>query len=605
MTRRITAFLLTFVLAASFLPAYASEIMGIVSFSSGVAGEPSPYPDITLPVGSKYTLPAGPETGPFGMTFRNWTVSGQGTHLPGDVITVEFRTYVSPNWDPPSSWGGTSGSTDTVQMGEIHFTKGVLNEQAYPTEKAPVGSTFTLPPAPAPGILPVPFLYWEIDGVRYDPGDTATVKSMTIVAAVWDIFPNGTTPPSSDTGTATLTFFSGWSPGVGKPSPGNMEEITLPVGSTCVLPEPTFRAPSGKYFIGWLIHEQFYSPGERIVLDRDYFATAAWESDNRDWSDLDSFTVHVRVDMGVGGTVSPSGEVTVPRGESLTITMTPDPGYYLAVLQINGRTTDPTHTLTLHSISTPYIVNAMFLPTKDGVSPPAPQPQYPAPVPVPDMPEIPPTAADPVIPSFPVIPEMPAEPEIFVPPAVSEPEPEPRLYEDVPNESWYAPDVAFVTEQGLMNGVGGGLFDPDDITSRAMLVTILWRMEGEPAAGSYADFSDVPGDTWYTDAVRWASSRGIVNGYGDGLFGPGDPLTREQMLTILHRYARQKQWTDNSRLPIARQYGYSDWAEDSVFWGDNCGILENWGVDITDQTAAVPRSEAAAALTRFCRNVRP
>ncbi|MBQ4043878.1 MAG: hypothetical protein IJD06_07780, partial [Clostridia bacterium] len=70
MTRRITAFFLAFVFSASFLPAYASEIMGIVSFSSGVAGEPSPYPDITLPVGSKYTLPAGPETGPFGMTFR-------------------------------------------------------------------------------------------------------------------------------------------------------------------------------------------------------------------------------------------------------------------------------------------------------------------------------------------------------------------------------------------------------------------------------------------------------------------------------------------------------------------------------------------------------
>jgi len=595
MTRRITAILLTALLAVcAVLPSFAHSTVTITYRSAVEGGEPL-HPPVTVNSGTFYQLPQAPAAAPEGLSFRNWLLNGTEQHVPGELIEVTAPLHITPNWYALPVIDST--------MGEIHFTKGVLNEQAYPTEKAPVGSTFTLPPAPAPGLLPVPFLYWEIDGVRYDPGDTATVKAMTFVTAVWDIFPNGMTPPGSDTGTASLSFFSGWSPGIGEPSPGNMEKITLPVGSTCVLPEPTFRTPPGKYFIGWLIHEQFYSPGERIVLDRDYFATAAWENDNRDWSGLDSFTVRVQVDMGVGGTVSPSGEVTVPRGESLTITITPDPGYYLAALQINGRTSDPTHTLTLHSISTPYIVNAMFLPAKDGVSPPAPEPQYPAPAPVPDVPEIPATAEDPVIPPFPVIPEIPAEPEIFVPPAV--PEPEPRLYEDVPNESWYAPDVAFVTEQGLMNGVGGGLFDPDDITSRAMLVTILWRMEGEPAAGPYADFSDVPGDTWYTDAVRWASACGIVNGYGDGLFGPGDPLTREQMLAILHRYARQKQWTDNSHLPIARQYGYSDWAEDSVFWGDNCGILENWGVEVTDQTAAVPRSEAAAALSRFCQNVRP
>ena len=156
-----------------------------------------------------------------------------------------------------------------------------------------------------------------------------------------------------------------------------------------------------------------------------------------------------------------------------------------------------------------------------------------------------------------------------------------------------------------MNGVGDGLFAPDEITSRAMLVTILWRMEGQPAADTETNFDDVADGTWYTDAVRWAASRGIVNGYGDGCFGPADPLTREQMLAILYRYASDKSWTETGLIPIAREYVYSDWAEEGVFWGENHSILEDLGTDVTDQTAEVPRAEAAAYLRRFCENVKP
>jgi len=205
------------------------------------------------------------------------------------------------------------------------------------------------------------------------------------------------------------------------------------------------------------------------------------------------------------------------------------------------------------------------------------------------------------IPTPPVTPDPPYSiPDPITPPA-AEPEP---IYADVPTDVWFAADAAFVTERGLMNGVGGGLFAPDQITNRAMLVTILWRQEGEVRAPA-APFTDVPAGTWYTDAVSWAAGSGIVNGYGGGLFGPEDPLTREQFIAILHRYAQGKGLAAEMRVPMLRAYTYSPWAEDSVIWGENCGLLDGLGVDVADLSAPVSRAEAAAYLHRFCKNILP
>ena len=93
-----------------------------------------------------------------------------------------------------------------------------------------------------------------------------------------------------------------------------------------------------------------------------------------------------------------------------------------------------------------------------------------------------------------------------------------------------------------MNGVGNGKFDPNGTTSRAMMVTILWRLEGSPAAAKSVGFGDVASGSWYGDAVNWAQSCGIVEG-ADGLFRPNDPVTREQLVTILFRYAVYKGMT--------------------------------------------------------------
>ena len=91
-----------------------------------------------------------------------------------------------------------------------------------------------------------------------------------------------------------------------------------------------------------------------------------------------------------------------------------------------------------------------------------------------------------------------------------------------------------------MGGIGGGLFDPNGTTTRAMIVTILYRMDGSPASEQNNMFTDVQESAYYYDAVLWAYANGITGGYGNGLFGPNDAITREQMVTMLLRYATYK-----------------------------------------------------------------
>lgn len=108
-------------------------------------------------------------------------------------------------------------------------------------------------------------------------------------------------------------------------------------------------------------------------------------------------------------------------------------------------------------------------------------------------------------------------------------------FSDVDSGAWYAGAVDYVREHGLMEGVGEGRFDPEGSLTRAMLVTVLWRQAGQPVVNYLMRFSDVDGGQWYTEAIRWAAGDGLVGGYGNGLFGTGDPITQEHLSLILQR----------------------------------------------------------------------
>lgn len=143
-------------------------------------------------------------------------------------------------------------------------------------------------------------------------------------------------------------------------------------------------------------------------------------------------------------------------------------------------------------------------------------------------------------------------------------------FSDIDPNAWYHDGVHYVLDNGIMNGTGGGTFEPDATATRAMIVTMLWRMEGEPGASYATTFADVPADEWYTEAVRWAAQGGIVSGYSDAAFGPGDSITREQLAAILYRYAQSKgqgftgSWMFLLDYPDAADV--SEWADEAMHW---------------------------------------
>lgn len=124
-------------------------------------------------------------------------------------------------------------------------------------------------------------------------------------------------------------------------------------------------------------------------------------------------------------------------------------------------------------------------------------------------------------------------------------------FTDVPSDAGYAPAVAWCKEQGLMNGTSATEFSPDATLTRAMVVTVLYRAEGEPQVEWNGIFSDVAAGQWYSDAITWASASGIVGGYGNGLFDPNDLITREQLDVIIRRCKGEASaWTGNPDLAV-------------------------------------------------------
>ena len=183
----------------------------------------------------------------------------------------------------------------------------------------------------------------------------------------------------------------------------------------------------------------------------------------------------------------------------------------------------------------------------------------------------------------------------------------PLPFTDVTEGDWFYDAVRYAYETGLMDGVGDSLFAPNSETTRAQLVTILYRLEGEPEVSGTSGFTDVEADIWYTDAVAWAAQNGIVNGVSDTEFAPGDDITREQLVTVLYRYAESKGYdvsasADLSGYPDAGQV--QDYAQPAMAWAVAEGIVE--GVDGNLNPAGnATRAQIATILMRFCEGIQP
>ena len=172
-----------------------------------------------------------------------------------------------------------------------------------------------------------------------------------------------------------------------------------------------------------------------------------------------------------------------------------------------------------------------------------------------------------------------------------------NAFSDVNPAAWYHDGVHFCLDNGMMIGYGEGIFGPSNDLSRAMLVQILYNYEGHPAVSGDSAFTDVAKTSWYFDAVTWAAAQGIVDGYGNGKFGPNDPITREQLATILWRYIDRPAINHNlDRFTDAGQI--SGWAMDAMEWACGNGIMEGDAGALNPKGNAT-RAEAATMLMRF------
>ncbi len=291
-----------------------------------------------------------------------------------------------------------------------------------------------------------------------------------------------------------------------------------------------------------------------------------------------------------GGSYTPSYTVSAPsnikngsvqfssknakKGDVVTITVSPDKGYQFSKLTVTDKNGKALKLTNLGNGKFSFIMPGSKV-TVDIVFEEAP----PTPTPSPS----------------------PAEPTQ----SPDESAPVSDRFSDIKPTDWFISAVQYVCDKGMMNGMGTDVFTPQASASRAMLVTILHRLEGEPAADGTA-FSDVPGNGYYAGAVAWASANHIVNGFEDNSFRPDNSITREQLAVILYRYATQKGLDTTASVDLSGFVDLdlvSDYALPALSWANATGLITgtDWGGLYPGGPAT--RAEAAAILMRFCENI--
>ena len=207
-------------------------------------------------------------------------------------------------------------------------------------------------------------------------------------------------------------------------------------------------------------------------------------------------------------------------------------------------------------------------------------------------------------------PDTPVTPDTPTP--TEQPEPTPcdggercplSAFKDLNSAAWYHDGVHWALENGVMQGVETDSFAPNGTTTRAMLVTMLYRLEGEPETDYEMRFTDVEAGKWYTEAIRWAAANEIVKGYSEERFGPKNELTREQLAAILYRYAQTKGRGFRGLWSFLLDYDdadqVSDWAYEAVCWMTMQGVIQGTGERVLSPKSGATRAQVATMLMRF------
>ena len=318
----------------------------------------------------------------------------------------------------------------------------------------------------------------------------------------------------------------------------------------------TYKLPAAlsdygyNHFVGWSDGTTTYDANTPVKIEKDTTFTAVW-------SYTPPANPNYKITIGDMENGSVTANPTAAKaGATVTLTATPDEGYALSTLTVTDRfgdavrvteNSDGTYTFTMPNGQ--VTVTATFVETEAPVDEP------------------------------------------FV---------------DVAEGDWFYDAVVYAYQNELMDGVGGNRFAPNSETTRAQLVTILYRLEGQPAVSGDLPFTDVETGTWYTDAILWAAQNNIVNGVSDTEFAPGDDLTRQQLVTILYRYAEAKGYdvsasADLSGYPDAGQV--QDYAQPAMAWAVAENIIQGMEDGTLKPAGNASRAQIATILIRFCEDV--
>ena len=304
------------------------------------------------------------------------------------------------------------------------------------------------------------------------------------------------------------------------------------------------------HFVGWTDGTNTYKGGSTVTIQGNTTFTAQW-------SYIPPANPNYKITIGdmENGTVT-ANPTAAKAGATVTLTPVPDEGYALSTLTVTDRFGDAVRvtensdgTYTFPMPNGQVTITATFVETEEPVDEP------------------------------------------FV---------------DVAEGDWFYDAVVYAYQNELMDGVGGNRFAPNSETTRAQLVTILYRLEGEPAVSGDLPFTDVESGTWYTDAILWAAQNNIVNGVNDTEFAPGDDLTRQQLVTIFYRYAESKGYdvsasADLSGYPDAGQV--QDYAQPAMAWAVAENIIQGMEDGTLKPAGNASRAQIATILMRFCEDV--
>lgn len=394
------------------------------------------------------------------------------------------------------------------------------------------------------------FKAWDVNGVEKMPGDTVSVTADITVTALWEDIP------------ATYTVSFDADGGM-----GSMADVSG-ISGDYTLPASQFLAPYGKQFKCWSVNSTEMAVGETITLTADITVSAVWEDaeiSHEDWYSalliLLTGKLNVTASATEGGSVTPEGVSAVVYTKDITYTITPDEGYKIKSVIVDGEDIGAVSEYTFENVKRVHSIHAVF----EAITV--------------DEPEVPACDGGDNCPM--------------------------SAYTDLEAGKWYHDALHYCLENGLMQGVGDNVFDLDGMTTRAMIVTVLWRIAGSPVVNYAMDFEDVEADQWYTEAIRWAASENIVKGYGNGKFGTNDPITREQQASILYRYEQYKgggftgMWM--MRLDFVDVADVSEYAYEAICWMNMKGVLlGKLDGSVLDPKGMASRVEAAAMIQRYC-----